>query len=101
MPDESGTLSHEEQEWIVSKLNERFPDYVCPLSGKSNWGVAPHLIQLENYAKQISIPGDRKVYPSILLICKDCGLAYLLNAYQFGFLKHGERDRSGDTKNAK
>ena len=100
MPGKDGKLTNSEQEWIIAELNRRFPDHPCPMSKKSDWGVAPYLAQVENYVKKQEIQEERRMYPCIVLICKDCGLTYLFNAYQFGFLKRETEENPNEAGNA-
>lgn len=87
------TLTPEQSEYVIRKLNEKTRTPDCALCGKNTWTVFPELAELRTYAKGALIAGGA-IYPTVVVSCKNCGNMHLLNALLLGIM-----DDKGEIKN--
>lgn len=70
MPDSDGKLTNEEQEKIISWLNEKGRNHACPVCNENTWRVGEHLLKGPVYSTKLVIGG--LTYPQFFVICTNC-----------------------------
>lgn len=56
----------------------------CPISGHNDWVVAPNVVQLLDLPPAGGLVVGGSVYPSVLVICNQCGYTITFNALKMG-----------------
>ena len=74
MADDKSELTKEQKQKIVSWLDKKGKNHVCPVCLENNWNVADHLLLGMVFSSGgISIGGAS--YPAVLLVCNNCAYA--------------------------
>lgn len=69
----------------VEKYIKSIEPHACPLCGKEEWTVSPHIYQVPEFDYNgILVSGA--MYPVIAISCDNCGNTYFVNAIQAGIL---------------
>ena len=87
MPDKDGVLSQTERDQVVEWLQEH-SRATCSSCGETEWLVGDQTINL------IYTIGRGRTYPSVVVVCKTCGLTRLHNAILLGIEKAEEPEES-------
>ena len=72
--------------WLTTKWKENL---ACPICKDKSWLIGEHFISLSTPPGPL--PLRTLTYPSIQLICTDCGYVLLFN---WGVILHGKKDAS-------
>jgi predicted nucleic-acid-binding Zn-ribbon protein len=75
-------LNQDQLNKIAAVLNQKIK-LPCPSCGERQWKLGTEPLVLFAFDIQTRTP-QRNGYPSIVLICKVCGLTHLYNAYTLG-----------------
>lgn len=75
-------LSDEQKEIVRAAIDDKLTDpLVCPLTGDRSWQLQEHLAFTP--AVQPNVIGG-PVFPSVLLMCAECGYTISLNVFLLG-----------------
>ncbi len=68
------------QERVIQALSEKIPNAKCPLCGADEWSVqvGTTYLPLETQFTG-SASWNQRAFPSIALICENCGNTHLMN----------------------
>ena len=83
LPDDvSGKLTKDERDRIVARLREKGAPKACALCGQSSWRMGEYLVTpapLGRTEKGVKAYSPDPVYPSVVLLCQNCGNSNLVN----------------------
>jgi hypothetical protein len=78
----TGRLTQAERTRIAAVLDERGAPQDCECCGKRQWSLGGHIVTTQGLARHPThfthAPAD-PLYPSVLLMCDNCGNTKLLN----------------------
>lgn len=78
----TGLLTQDERAKIASILKERGAPKSCECCGKDEWSLGDHLVTPQGLARaadHLRMALGDPFYPSVLLICTNCGNTKLMN----------------------
>jgi hypothetical protein len=85
MPDETGKLSMEERQKILTWLTDRGADKPCESCGNLEWALLHYITTpIVNGSSGIRLGGV--IVPTITISCKRCGLFRNYSAVQIGIV---------------
>lgn len=90
-------LSPEQKEKVRQWLTDHWTTPACPFHGPTTWQIGGIVGQISGYSKGALVLGGQ-VYPSIVLICNQCGYEVLINAIRAGIV---EADKPEETETEK
>jgi len=87
MTESQGILSQEEKDKALAWIKERSGDksLICTVCGQTKWIMGDHLIAPMIYRQGGFVLGG-PAYPSVMLVCNNCGHTLLLNATMMGLV---------------
>lgn len=84
----TGLLTQAERQSIATRLDEKGAPQTCECCGKRQWALGDHIVSPQSLARHPThlrqAPAD-PFFPSVLLLCQNCGNSKLLNLLILGF----------------
>lgn len=92
---------------ILNELDKKITIRKCESCGEDNWIISDMYfpLSLEEEPTNIIMGGDKKVAPTILLICENCGYTRFYNLVSLGVIdllekkKKEEKNKQKEEKN--
>lgn len=79
-------LNKEQQEKLVSKLNEVWKNKICEVCNQTNWMIDDTLFELREFHGGRTVLGSGAIKPLITISCNSCGNTKMMNAIQLGLV---------------
>ena len=83
MPDTDGKLTEEDHAKVRQWLRDKKVTAACTQCGENNWGVESHLMNMTSL-------DHRRVMPSFILTCNNCGVFIPFSAMMAGIVPRDE-----------
>jgi hypothetical protein len=78
-------LSQEQQDKLVSLINQFLRNPNCAICNSPNWGILDRLYEIRQFAKGSILVGGG-IVPLVVIVCKNCGHIRFMNAITIGFV---------------
>ncbi|MBU3681702.1 MAG: hypothetical protein FGM16_07165 [Flavobacterium sp.] len=92
-------LNKEEQETLVTKLNQVWKIKFCEVCNQTNWMIDDTLFELREFHGGRTVLGSGAIKPLITISCNSCGNTKMMNAIQLGLVDpkspDGEKKEGG------
>lgn len=92
-------LHKEQQNKLLSKLNQVWNNKVCEVCAQKNWMIHDTLFELREFHGGQTVLGSGAIQPFITISCTSCGNTKMMNAIQLGLVDpknpDGEKKEGG------
>lgn len=79
-------LNKEQQDKLVTKLNQVWKNKVCEICNQTNWMIDDTLFELREFHGGRTVLGSGAIKPLITISCTSCGNTKMMNAIQLGLV---------------
>ncbi|PQB07265.1 hypothetical protein BST83_08930 [Polaribacter filamentus] len=79
-------LNKEQQEKLISKLNQVWKNKICDVCSTNNWMIDDTLFEIREFHGGKTVLGSGAIKPLITLTCAGCGNTKFMNAIQLGLV---------------
>jgi RNase P subunit RPR2 len=95
-------LNKEQQDKLITKLNQVWKNKVCEVCNQANWMIDDTLFELREFHGGRTVLGSGAIKPLITISCTSCGNTKMMNAIQLGLVDpttpEGEKKEGGDNE---
>jgi hypothetical protein len=92
-------LNKEQQDKLITKLNQVWKNKICEVCNHSSWMVDDTLFELREFHGGRTVLGSGAIKPLITITCDSCGNTKIMNAIQLGLVDpknpDGEKTEGG------
>lgn len=88
-------LNQEQQDKLVSKLNEVWKNKTCDVCEQQKWMIDDTLFELREFHGGRIVLGSGAIKPIITITCNTCGNTKMLNAIQLALVDPKNPDGVG------
>ncbi len=83
------TITDEQMQQLLTRLNITATNKVCPMCGQRNWNAEPKIFEIrEFHGGNLVVGGDGSaIIPVIPITCVHCGNIQFLNAITSGLME--------------
>ena len=95
-------LNNEQQEKLITKLNQVWKNKICEICGQKNWKIDDILFELREFHGGRTVLGSGAIKPLLTISCTSCGNIKIMNAIQLELVEpekpNGEKKEGGNNE---